>query len=125
MKYKILLIMLSVMLLCGLIANAAAFAGAQEIKNRMKARLSAIADLKKQGVIGEDNRGYLQFVGNTKTQQDVIDAENADRKLVYEAIAKNQGSTADVVGKRRALKIAQKAAPGEWLQDTNGKWYEK
>ena len=52
-------------------------------------------------------------------------AENVDRKLVYEAIAKKQGTTPEVVGKHRAAQIADKALPGEWLQDANGKWYKK
>lgn len=30
-----------------------------------------------------------------------------------------------VVGKHRAIQIANKARPGEWLQDANGKWYKK
>ena len=125
MKHKVMLILLSGILFCGFIANAAAFAGSEDIKNRMKARLSTIISLKSQGIIGENNEGFLEFVGNTRTQEDVIAAENNDRKLVYEAIAKNQGSTVDLVGTRRALQIAEKAGPGEWLQDTNGKWYKK
>ena len=51
--------------------------------------------------------------------------ENRDRKLVYEAIAKNQGTTVEVVGRHRAVQIADKALAGEWLQDANGKWYQK
>ena len=125
MKHKIFLILLSGMLFCGFIANAAAFAGAEDIKKRMKARLSTIEPLKQQGIIGEDNKGFLQFVGDTKTHQDIIEAENNDRKIVYEAIAKKQGSTPDAVGTRRALHIAEKADPGEWFQDTSGNWYKK
>jgi hypothetical protein len=33
--------------------------------------------------------------------------------------------TADVVGRRRALQIAENAKPGEWLQDAGGKWVQK
>ncbi len=52
-------------------------------------------------------------------------AENKDRQMVYDAIAKQQGTTAAVVGQRRALQIAKKAKPGEWLQDADGKWVQK
>ena len=39
----------------------------------------------------------------------VVNSENTDRKLVYEAIAKKQGTTADLVGQRRALQIAEES----------------
>jgi uncharacterized protein YdbL (DUF1318 family) len=44
---------------------------------------------------------------------------------VYEAIAKQQGGTAELVGKRRAIQIAEKAETGEWLQNEQGAWYQK
>lgn len=91
----------------------------------MVSRLPVIKDLKARGLIGETNQGFLAFVGGTKTEKDVVAAENVDRRLVYEAIARQQGTTVTVVGKRRASQLADKAAPGEWLQDENGKWHKK
>ncbi|BBO75485.1 hypothetical protein DSCW_29020 [Desulfosarcina widdelii] len=99
------------------------FAG--DIKARMKSRLPKIVQLKAKGVIGETNDGFLAFVGAQKAEQDLVAAENEDRKKVYQAIAKQQGTSAKVVGQRRALQIAEKAQPGEWLQDAGGKWYRK
>ena len=98
---------------------------ADDIKTRMKQRLPVIIELKAQGIVGENNAGYLEFIGAKKEKGDVVAAENNDRKTVYTAIAKQQGTTAEVVGKRRALQIAQKANPGEWLQDASGKWIQK
>jgi uncharacterized protein YdbL (DUF1318 family) len=98
---------------------------ADDIKARMKNRLPLIKQLKSQGIVGENNKGYLQFVGGNKAKADVVAAENKDRKTVYTAIAKQQGTTAELVGKRRALQIAKKAAPGEWVQDAGGKWIQK
>ena len=100
-------------------------ASADEIITRMKERLPVIKELKDKGIVGEDNQGYLQFVGGKKEKADVIAAENNDRKTVYEAIAKKQGTTVELVGKRRALQIAKKANPGEWIQDASGKWLQK
>jgi uncharacterized protein YdbL (DUF1318 family) len=54
-----------------------------------------------------------------------VDAENQDRKTVYAAIAKQQGTGIDVVEKHRAAQIERIAKPGTWLQDANGKWYKK
>ena len=101
------------------------FASPESLKARMKARLPIIAELKAKGVVGENVKGYLQFVGEMKEKEDVVEAENNDRRKVYAAIAKQQGTTAELVGKRRALQIAKKAKAGEWLQDQSGKWYQK
>ena len=91
----------------------------------MKNRLPEIVTLKDKGILGETNRGYLQFPGSAKEKEDIVNAENSDRKKVYEAIAKQQGVTIEVVEKRRALQIAEIAKPGHWLQDEAGKWYQK
>ena len=104
---------------------AGAFASAKEIRNRMIARLPEIKALKAKGLVGENNKGYLEFVGQQKEKQDIVTAENQDRQKVYKAIAKQQETTVELVGKHRAVQIAAKAQPGTWLQDANGKWYQK
>ena len=98
---------------------------ADDIKTRMKKRLPAIKALKAKGIVGENNKGYLQFVGGKKANTDVVAAENKDRKTVYAAIAKQQGTTPELVGKRRALQIASKAQKGEWVQNAGGSWIQK
>ena len=104
---------------------AGAFASAKEIRQRMIARLPAIKELKAKGIVGENNKGFLEFVGQKKEKQDLVAAENQDRAKVYTAIAKQQGTTVELVGKHRAVQIAAKAQRGEWLQDANGKWYQQ
>ena len=104
---------------------AGAWAHANDIKARMKNRLPIIKELKAQGIVGEDNKGYLQFVGGKQAKADVVAAENKDRRTVYAAIAKQQGTTAELVGQRRALQIAKRANKGEWVQDKGGKWIKK
>ncbi|PQP32971.1 DUF1318 domain-containing protein [Desulfobacteraceae bacterium SEEP-SAG10] len=108
-----------------LIGGASAFAGSDKIKARMKERLPVITALKAEGVIGENNKGYLEVIGGNQAKKNVINAENSDRKQVYTAIAKQQGTSVDLVGKRRAKQIANKAKPGQWIQDQSGKWYRK
>lgn len=97
----------------------------QDVKTRMLERLPAIKALKVKGIVGETNTGYLEFVGAKKEGANIVNAENGDRKNVYEAIAKKEGVTIEIVGRRRALQIAQAAEKGEWLQDEEGKWYKK
>ena len=111
---------LSSVLLMGIFVGA--IAHADDIKSRMVERLPVIKALKAKGLLGENNQGYLEFLGGNKEQEDIVAAENADRKTVYNAIAKQQGTTAELVGKRRALQIAEKATGGEWIQNESGKW---
>ena len=111
-------------LLIGFFTLGAA-ASADDIKARMKSRLPVIKKLKSEGIVGEDNAGFLQFVGDKKASADVVAAENKDRQSVYEAIAKQQGTTAELVGRRRALQNEKRAEPGEWVQDASGQWQQK
>ena len=123
MKPKKVIAILSVFILGIMVTDV--YSASDSIKQRMISRLPVIKALKDQGIVGENNTGFLEFVGNRKEKTDVVAAENKDRKLVYEAIAKKQGTTTKVVGKHRAVQIAGKAQTGEWLQDANGKWYQK
>jgi uncharacterized protein YdbL (DUF1318 family) len=123
MKQRTLTKILTFLLIGTFVTGVSAFA--DDIKTRMKNRLPVIKELKAKGIVGEDNKGYLQFVGGNKAKADVVAAENKDRKTVYAAIAKQQGTTAELVGKRRAVQIAKKANPGEWVQDASGKWLQK
>lgn len=123
MKQRTLTKILAFLLIGTFVTGVSAFA--DDIKTRMKNRLPVIKELKAKGIVGEGNKGYLQFVGGNKAKADVVAAENKDRKTVYAAIAKQQGTTAELVGKRRAVQIAKKANKGEWVQDVSGKWLQK
>ncbi len=123
MKQRTLTKILAFVLIGTFAAGISVFA--DDIKARMKQRLPVIIELKTKGIVGENNAGYLEFIGAKREKADVVAAENEDRKTVYAAIAKQQGTTAELVGKRRALQIAQKANKGEWVQDSSGKWLQK
>ena len=102
----------------GIVATSA-WGGAKEIKARMAERLPVIMELKDKGIVGENNQGFLEFVGSAKEKADVIAAENKDRRAVYKAIGKKTGTSTEIVGQRRAKQIADIAGSGEWLQDRN------
>jgi len=105
--------------------STVASSSAEGIKTRMAERLPVIKELKAKGIIGENNRGYLEFTGTNRKKNDVVTAENNDRGATYRDIAKSQGATVDFVGMRRAKQITERASKGEWLQDEQGKWYKK
>ncbi|MCF8091058.1 MAG: YdbL family protein [Desulfotignum sp.] len=98
---------------------------AQGIKERMKQRLPVIAELKKKGIVGENNRGYLDFVGSQKSHEDLVARENQDRKTIYTHIAAQQNTRLLVVEKNRALQLAERAAPGTYFQKPDGTWVQK
>jgi len=122
---KIIIFLLLTTFLAGLDAWAQDLKNIKEIKESMRARLAAVDILKDKGIIGENNRGYLEFREGARQQDDLVAAENYDRQKVYDAIARQQGTTVDFVGKRRARQIAESAPAGAWLQDEAGTWYKK
>jgi len=125
-KYSVFFAVIALFVLAVFSTEGLCFAGAGDIKARMAERLPSIVKLKTDGVIGENNKGILEFVpGAAKKMQDVVAAENKDRGLVYSAIANQQGTSAVLVGERRARQIADRASSGEWLQDKSGNWYKK
>ena len=126
MKVKICVSFLIVMIFGGIFASVSSFAGdIKAIKAEMEKRLPAIIELKSKGIVGEDNSGYLQFIGGKREKEAVVQAENQDREKVYSVIAKKEGVSVNQVGQRRATQIAEKAKKGEWLQSQGGKWHQK
>jgi uncharacterized protein YdbL (DUF1318 family) len=92
----------------------------------MEQRLPSVGAAKDKGVAGENNRGVLEARGAPAAgDQQVIQAENTDRRQVYAAIASEIGSSADEVGRKRAAQLAELARPGHWVQGADGSWRRK
>lgn len=99
-----------------------------ELKARFLERKPLLDKMKDLGWIGENNLGFLVFragTGKSEDNEKVVQAENEDRGTVYAEIAVKVNTSAEEVGKRRAVQIAKLAAPGHWLQDEAGNWYQK
>lgn len=95
-------------------------------RQRMEQRLPQIVELKKKKLIGENNRGLLEARGAVSAEQaQLIEAENADREIAYEEIAKRAGKPKDAVAKERASDLAKRAPAGELVQGPDGTWVEK
>jgi uncharacterized protein YdbL (DUF1318 family) len=111
-----------------LLIPATALFGAEskkdQLKKRLRERAAQIEKLKSDGVIGETDEGYVDFVKGKGDGADVVDAENSDRKAVYEQIAKDTGESADKVAKQAAQKRFDHAKTGDWLK-IEGKWKKK
>jgi len=112
-----------ILTLTALMGTVALQASAQQ---RIKERLPTLDALKQAGKIGEDNRGFVEARESvTPEQETLIAAENADRTELYALVAQRSQQTVEEVGKQRAVRIAQIAASGVWLQDSRGRWYQK
>ncbi len=112
------------LLLCSFLLAVPA-AHADSIRDRMAARIPEINALKNQGIIGEDNMGFLQYRTEEKPQSELIVSENKDRDTVYNAIAKSQGASLLLVKQSRAKMIAKNGPSGHWYQKPDGSWYKK
>ena len=95
------------------------------VKARMAQRLSKLDDFKARGLLGENNRGFVDLRGSDNAAGGVMAEENRDRGEVYAALAKQTGSSAEQVGRARAKQIAAGSAAGVWLQREDGTWYKK
>lgn len=93
------------------------------LRSRMEQRVSQIDALKTAGVLGENNRGFLEV--RSGDDRGIAAAENADRAAVYAALAQRTGATAEAVGRARARQIAAASAKGVWVQAENGQWAKK
>jgi len=118
--------LIALLMLTGIIFSLTATAVAGNgIKERMKARLPAIRELKDSRLAGENNQGFLEVLGNSIKNRGVVESENSDRRMIYDAIANQQGISADAVGRLRAKKNAERARPDDMIQNENGDWTQK
>ena len=101
-------------------------APAKAAKARIVDRLDVVLDLKSRGIVGENNRGYLELLKSAgERYKGVVEAENRDRRIIYQYIASSLGVPLETVERRRARQIRERAATGQWLQDDTGRWYQK
>jgi uncharacterized protein YdbL (DUF1318 family) len=114
-----------ILIICILIPTALFAQSTKEIMENMDERLPLIIEMKGHGIIGEDFNGYLAFVTENKPNQDIIESENIDRKIIYSLIAAKEEVTLEFIEKHRAKKIAENANTGEFLQNEDGSWYQK
>jgi len=97
----------------------------EELQKRFKERYPKIAELKKDGVVGETSDGYVDFVEKKDAKAaDLVEQENADRKQLYALIAKKEGVKPATVAERNAKRNFDRAQSGEFLKE-DGKWHKK
>ena len=97
----------------------------QSLANR-QTRYGQLKQLKSEGSIGENNQGYVEALSGAGNS--VAGAENADRRVIYTAIAQQNnlgGSGLAQVQKVFAEVQSDKASAGESVQLASGEWTKK
>ena len=90
-------------------------------------RFEKLKELKTNGIIGENNRGYVEVLINDQGGEALAEEENKDRKVIYETIAEQNGlkdalSTIEFVF---AQVQRDKAEAGQKIQNEDGSWTVK
>jgi uncharacterized protein YdbL (DUF1318 family) len=89
---------------------------------RRKNRLAELSSWLQKGVVGENKSGLLE-IKNTVTSDDylkqLVKAENNDRMIIYESLAKKNNTSAEEIQKLYAQKLQEKALLGTPIEVFN------
>jgi uncharacterized protein YdbL (DUF1318 family) len=86
-----------------------------------------IRDAKAQGLVGEANTGYIAAVQTPASAEvrALIADVNGKRKAQFASTAQKTGTTVAQVANRFYELAVQKTAPGNYYQDSSGRWQKK
>jgi uncharacterized protein YdbL (DUF1318 family) len=93
-------------------------------------RSGAIQQLKNLRFIGENTQGLIEGRGSVSEDQGaklkkLIAEENADRLRIYRLFAKREKRALDLIQREMGQRWADRAFPGEWIQEETGRWLQK
>lgn len=102
-------------------------AGAEPAQAQSSATSKQIVDAaKKRGEIGERVDGYLGAVGTVSAEvKAAMDDINISRKVEYERLADETGSTIRQVAQLTGERLIRRAAAGEYIMGPDGQWTKK
>lgn len=96
-----------------------------------RARNPQIEQWKSRGCIGENNQGLLELRPGQGCAGEVaalVAAENANREYIYRTLMQQNNIPASDAGRVRAAfaKVNRdRARPGEWVQEPDGRWVRR
>ena len=90
-------------------------------------RFDQLAEFKAKGVIGENNQGYVEFLSGDDAAKILVDAENSNRRIIYQTIAEQNGLKDAIATIEKVFAQVQrdKAQSGERIQTEDGQWVSK
>ncbi|MBF0485840.1 MAG: DUF1318 domain-containing protein [Candidatus Omnitrophica bacterium] len=131
---KIFVSMVLILAFCGVALAQGAYSikektpAVQAALENRKARFPQLKALKAEGVLGENNRGYVEALGGGADAKSLAAAENTDRKFIYQTIVEQNnldaGALSTVEGVFAGVQ-RDKASSGEKIQDAGGNWVTK
>jgi uncharacterized protein YdbL (DUF1318 family) len=89
---------------------------------RRRDRLAALSAVEGQGIVGEDKAGLAEIRAADKADaktQELVKAENADRMVIYQAVAAKNGISVQDVQKQYAKRTQQEAPAGTPIEVLN------
>ena len=95
----------------------------ESVTQSIKARYRDLYKAKLQGRIGETIDGYVAAVKGGG--DNLIEAENADRRKLYQLLTKKEGISVDEVARTAGARNFRNASPEEWLRGPDGQWVQK
>ena len=100
----------------------------QALQNRQE-RYESLQDMKGQGMLGENNRGYVETLkGAASDASSIADSENEDRRVIYNAIVEqNELPPSGLAQVETVFADVQrdKARSGDFIQTPSGEWTKK
>lgn len=98
-----------------------------DLKQRFQQRYPHLVKAKAAGTIGETSKGYVEAVKGSVPGDvaKLMADENADRRKLYEILAKKEGTTPEHIAERNAIRNFERARSGEYLKGRDGQWHQK
>ena len=100
----------------------------QQTQSAWQERKPKVDALKAEGILGEANNGLLALVPGAAadaTVFELVTAVNTDRRTMFKNVAEGQNTSPEAVAKRRALRLAEDAPTGTYIQSADGNWAKK
>ena len=102
----------------------------QKVLNQRKARSPELQGLKAKGLIGENNKGFITILKPPLQPKEasLIDAENHDRKFIYNTVVAQNHLGSENLAKVEAefsKTRHDRAMKGDYIQLSSGKWVRK
>lgn len=95
---------------------------------RRKDRLAELSSWEAKGVIGENKSGLVEIrnpQGADSTAGQIVEGENADRRIIYQAVANKNGTSVEEVQKLYARRLQANAPAGTPVETPDGAWEVK
>ncbi len=80
-----------------------------------------------RGWVGEKPDGYVALVRPDAPEEAkaLVERVNAERRRIYEELARKQGVSVEVVAAITARKIIERLPSGTYVMDAEGRWVRK